>query len=318
MSIRAMFLSLVVLGCAAPAAPAAYSGEAGRIAFQGDSGAARGIFTMNSDGSDVVAVTDVSVAGANNIQPAWSPDGLRIGFFRPSTQRIVIVNPDGTSPQTVPVAARSGPAWSPDALKVAFDNGQQLPDIFSVNLNGTGLTNLTGNDPDCPGCEGGWHASWSPIGDRIAYDATSMVDDLDGGEQPGSIGLRIMDTNGVVTLWPSVPYNPHGSIFVDWSPDGRKLAFSGPSGSDPYNDPTDIYVINADGSGLANLTNSPQKDTQPAWSPDGTKIAFTSFLGPTGRAGPVLLQHRRTVQLGDPHHERGRVRSDPAHQQHDP
>src|SRR2546422_254571 len=34
--------------------------------------------------------------------------------------------------------------------------------------------------------------------------------------------------------------------------------------------------MNADGSGLANLTNDPGSDSQPAWSPNGDKIAFTT------------------------------------------
>jgi len=34
--------------------------------------------------------------------------------------------------------------------------------------------------------------------------------------------------------------------------------------------------MNADGSGLRNLTNNPARDVRPAWSPDGTKIAFAS------------------------------------------
>jgi sugar lactone lactonase YvrE len=38
----------------------------------------------------------------------------------------------------------------------------------------------------------------------------------------------------------------------------------------------EIYVINADGSGLTNLTNHPGNDTGAAWSPDGTRIAFVS------------------------------------------
>jgi serine/threonine protein kinase len=39
----------------------------------------------------------------------------------------------------------------------------------------------------------------------------------------------------------------------------------------------EILVMNSDGSGLKNLTNSPTLDYWPRWSPDGTKIAFHSY-----------------------------------------
>ncbi len=38
----------------------------------------------------------------------------------------------------------------------------------------------------------------------------------------------------------------------------------------------EIYVMNADGSGQPNLTNSPAFDFAPAWSPDGSRIGFWS------------------------------------------
>jgi TolB protein len=38
----------------------------------------------------------------------------------------------------------------------------------------------------------------------------------------------------------------------------------------------EIYVGNADGSGLARLTNSGSIDVSPSWSPDGSQIAFVS------------------------------------------
>lgn len=37
----------------------------------------------------------------------------------------------------------------------------------------------------------------------------------------------------------------------------------------------ELFTINADGSGLAQLTNDPGYDDHPAWSPDGTRLAFT-------------------------------------------
>ncbi|MDQ3547569.1 MAG: hypothetical protein M3439_02015, partial [Chloroflexota bacterium] len=38
----------------------------------------------------------------------------------------------------------------------------------------------------------------------------------------------------------------------------------------------EIYLANADGSGLTRLTDNPDADFEPAWSPDGARIAFVS------------------------------------------
>ncbi|HXD49958.1 MAG TPA: BamA/TamA family outer membrane protein [Gemmatimonadaceae bacterium] len=56
-----------------------------------------------------------------------------------------------------------------------------------------------------------------------------------------------------------------------WSPDGRRLVFSGSKGGI-----SDLYMVNADGTGLRRLTNDPFGDFQPQWSPDGATIAFAS------------------------------------------
>ncbi len=54
-------------------------------------------------------------------------------------------------------------------------------------------------------------------------------------------------------------------------PGGGRIAFTL-----EHNNNSDIYVINADGSGLTRLTTHPASDFDPTWSPDGTRIAFRS------------------------------------------
>ncbi len=57
-----------------------------------------------------------------------------------------------------------------------------------------------------------------------------------------------------------------------WSPDGKKIAFVRENSAPNF----DIYVVNADGTGLTQLTTLPGYEAAPAWSPDGTKLAFSS------------------------------------------
>ena len=56
-----------------------------------------------------------------------------------------------------------------------------------------------------------------------------------------------------------------------WSPDGKRIAFT--SNRDGN---YEIYVMNADGTGLRNLTQPPGAGQLRAWSPDGKRLAFIS------------------------------------------
>jgi tricorn protease-like protein len=56
-----------------------------------------------------------------------------------------------------------------------------------------------------------------------------------------------------------------------WSPDGSRIAFARYSEGDQ-----DIYVMNANGTGVVRLTDYRGSDYSPAWAPDGARIAFVS------------------------------------------
>lgn len=65
-----------------------------------------------------------------------------------------------------------------------------------------------------------------------------------------------------------------------FSSDGTRIAFSGwtetetEPGSGLFSINADIYVMNANGSGLTRLTTHPGWDTKPSFSHDGSKIVF--------------------------------------------
>lgn len=118
----------------------------------------------------------------------------------------------------------------------------------------------------------------SPDGERYVF-AVSQRDFTTGAPQND---LFVVNVNGLairrLTSMPGVEQEPA------WSPDGTRIAFSGTD----ENGRTDIWVVNADGTTLVNLTSGMGEfvaEHAPAWSPDGSSIAFATTVD--GILGPV-------------------------------
>jgi len=150
----------------------AFSSERDRE-YQPGHGRATALYTMNADGSGQIAITS---AGAQDRQPAWSPDGTRIAF---STNRdddlgIWLVNPDGAGAVKITSSENfkdgdldAQPTWSPDGGRIAFVHTTQSirprRGIFSMKPDGSAIANMT------PRAYSAVEPSWSPDGRSVAY-----------------------------------------------------------------------------------------------------------------------------------------------------
>jgi TolB protein len=232
------------------------------------------VYAMDADGS---SPRNLTRNPAKDVRPAWSPDGHSIAFVSrrgPSSRckpgpgrcgldrqsEIYVMNADGSRKRklTRDRAFDDSPTWSPDGRRIAFLRGfGSRARLYVVNADGSGLRKLMKITAQAYFSS---HVVWSPDG-RTIY-----------------LGRYLISTDGSgARRLPNIP------LIAVWSPDGRQIAYvhnvstglPGP-GAAGSKDDSEIYVMNADGSGTRRLTHNVGYDGKPAWSPDGRRIAFQS------------------------------------------
>jgi TolB protein len=240
----------------------AWSPDGQKIAFESwRDGADANIYVMNADGSDQQNLTPKP---GDQGGPRWSPDGRAILFTAvppgpprsgspwPFRGDVDVMNADGSGQRNLTHTGESGefdPSWSPDGRNITFSRLAGPPwgvRIIVMNADGRGKRAVT--PKFARSGDRGLTGTSSPDGRRIAFDEDDAiyVINTDGS------GLRRLAQN---------------ASFGDWSPDGRKIIFarrSYPKKSRPATAAqaarwaeTDLWVMNADGSGQRNLTRTP-------------------------------------------------------------
>ena len=217
--------------------------------------------------------------------PSWSPDGRALAFFSRSPEG------GGTELRVVDMATRKvmviardkndmGPtaaSWSADGSRLAFSalHDQRHSHLWVVQRDGSGLRNVSAKYAP----RGAAWPSLSPDGRKVVWIADLrermpvVITDLESGES------RDLTPEKLATA-----ESPR------WSPDGLRIVFVSTRDSGDLGR-NDIFVMDADGANVRNLTRHPAEDFDPKWSADGRSIVFVSL-----RSGTSLLYE---VNLGD-------------------
>ncbi|HXI33128.1 MAG TPA: PKD domain-containing protein [Gemmatimonadales bacterium] len=255
------------------------------------------VYVMNPDASGRIQLGE-------GFHPAWSPDGSRIAFMSDradySLWQIYVMNADGTGQValTNTYSNEDYPAWSPDGTQIAFESNRTPVGTYIMSADGSGPTYFTDGAWDT---RAAWFASsGSPPQNQppvAAFTAScsglSCTFISQSSDPDGSIASYSWDFGDGQTATeqnPSYTYTAGGTytvalevtdnqgatntvsqaVTVVAATAGRIAFVSSRDGN------AEIYVMNADGSGVTRLTDDPASDFYPTWSPDGSRIAFTS------------------------------------------
>jgi Tol biopolymer transport system component len=222
------------------------------------------IAALRPDGSDFRFIT--SGRGTHD-SPSWSPNGKRIVFnyspVKPDdpdfTPRLWTIRANGKHARRLPMSNRGfdfEPKFSPDGRWIVF-NRARLPDfelaVFIVRTNGKHrVRRLT------PWRINSEHPTWSPDSEWILFD----------NAPDGTIQAMRPDGDDRHTI--KAATKGSGGHKPWMSPEGDRILFmcenqgTLPEPPDDYNQ--DICVMDADGTNVVNITNTPDiQENWPAW-----------------------------------------------------
>jgi Tol biopolymer transport system component len=234
-------VAAAALASAVPAA--AQSAASGALLFESTREGFSHLYAANADATDLRRVALHAWGGA------WFPDGNRFAFLRPGSDgRFQIwIRDAATGAERLLVEDALLYEISPDGSEIAY-----------LTLLEGGLVNVvdvtTGNTRSVvpATAHGWWIGDWSADGQRLVLprgDDSLWIVERDGGN-----ARRL--TSGFEPVW---------------SPDGTKIAFGRFTDDDEH---WSLYVINADGTGVRQLTPPSLDAYRAAWSPDGRRLAF--------------------------------------------
>jgi Tol biopolymer transport system component len=244
----------------APETIPARSTQAWRIALTSNREGDSDIYSMNADGSHVRRLTHArGYDGAG----AFSPDGRKLLYYR-NQSGVWVMNADGSGKRnlTSNSSFNAASAWSPDGRKILFtSNRDGNNEVYVMNADGSGQRNLLTSPSSQE-----WAGRWSPDGSTIFFTT----------DRDGNWEIYAMDADGRnprnLSRSPRSDGDVPGGGGLALSPDGRRIAFASTRDTRDQDNP-ELYVMNADGSGVQRVTHSPGIESLLSWSPDGRKLA---------------------------------------------
>lgn len=202
----------------------------------------------------VVAVTEPSPTATLPPTATFTPTLAATATLPPVVE--MTATPTNTP---IPVATLTGGGGG----QIAFASSSPgIPQIYLVNLDGSGLTQLTN-------VEGGaCQPDWSPDGKQIVFisPCPARADFTETLYKDASLYVMNADGSDIQPLNAGTAFDPA------WSPDGKRIAFTS-----LRDGKKDIYVLSLESGVITRLTTvsgDVQENSQPAWSPSGEQIAY--------------------------------------------